>query len=201
MKVHNQSISVQKSSLLIPSYHLMEVSPSPNNSYMFITTHQRGGRRRQNKIVKDNMFFKPFFIVLRLTGIESDPFRGFSRRIELLNTLFSFLLFFGNVWGNIYFTFYEFNSLTRFFSSDGKLPTTFPLSSMLGFLIDYGSFDFMVISVHAALLFLTRKPEWKLLIENLKHLAADKNGVSINKRHRIVMAGVILLILVRYFCP
>ena len=145
-------------------------------------------------------FLKPLFIVFRLIGIELDPFRKFSKEAEMFSSFISVLMFFANVWSNFYFTVYVFYSLNCYNFPGGYYPTTIPQSSTWSKLIDFASYDFMVIAVHAALLCLTRKTEWKSLMKNLGNLNQEIGTVTSKmKKRRIVIVGVIFLITVSYF--
>ena len=146
----------------------------------------------------NDTFLKPFFILLRLAGVELNPYREFSKKGALCSSLISFLMLLANVWSNFYFTVYVFYSLKRVNSPDEYHPAATSQSSMWSMSIDFGSYDFMVITNHAVLLCLFGKTEWKSLMKNLRNLNQEVGTVSTRiKKRRIVMAGIIFLIIVR----
>ena len=152
------------------------------------------------KEITNVTFLKPLFIVFRLTGIELDPFRKFFKEAALFSSFTSFLMFFANVWSNLYFSIYVLCSLNQYNFPGEYYPSTIPQTSTWSMLIDFASYDFMVIAVHAALLCLTRKTEWKSLMKNLANLNQETGTVTSKmKKRRIVIVGVIFLITVSYF--
>lgn len=170
-----------------------------------LTTTRPCGQSHQNvkesrlRMEKSNLvLLKPLLIFIRFTGIELDPLRQFSSRDTWLSWI-GLSMFTINVWSNLYFTHF---ALSRSAQLDPSISHgTSSISSLGSLIIDYCSFDFMVMAVHAALLCLTRKMEWKMLWSNLNYLedhnSASAASASSIKKRRIVIAGFTFLIFVK----
>lgn len=140
--------------------------------------------------------FNPLLILFRFFGIELNPLIKLTRNQKCFKSLIEFVVFSLHVFAHMLFTVLSLKIM--FYERKPQNSTIASNSVRWNSIIDFFNFFTLAIGVHALILNLVHRNEWRLLHQNL-HKATEEQDYSKPFRsdcRRAVFFGIVLLLLV-----
>ena len=156
-----------------------------------------------NKMKVDNYLngLKPWLILMRCIGIDLS--NQFSQPKKWFSLLFAFVLFFFNVYTNIYFLLISFDAVSkpRLYSDIPGLVTS-STTETWNLIIDTIIYVILVVGSNCLLLIMTWHSKWKELWRKLEQMASNQIDSSQfqTKCQRVSLASVFFFLLVSSKC-
>lgn len=153
---------------------------------------------RESKRITYSTCFRPFNTCMRLIGIELDPnIDTLSRKWVMCIRAFGFLMFLVTVSSSVYFAVESFRHfVTKTNNSTDPVSIEFS-SEFWGAIINYCSYNILIIGSHFYLLMLSRPTvEWRKLWTQLQVLAESSHDYDefYVKSRRIFVTGALILV-------